>query len=66
MALVKQALLELVGCQAHLKEGSISLTCVRSQINEAGDREGLSVSEVKPSKTMSPLVAVLQFPTEAQ
>lgn len=46
MALVKQASPELCGCQTHVKERSISLTCVKPLIDEAGEGEGLSLFQM--------------------
>lgn len=62
MALVKQASPELVGCQAHVKERSISPTCVGPVIDEGGEREGLPLLAVLLPQRPRPLVEFLQFP----
>lgn len=46
MTLVKQASPELCGCQAHMKERSISPTRVSLLIDEGGERGGLSLFQM--------------------
>lgn len=62
MALVKQASPELVGCQAHMKERSISPTCVGPLIDEGGEREGLSLLVVLLPQRPRPLVDFFAVP----
>lgn len=66
MALVKQASPELCGCQTHVKERSISLTCVRPLIDEAGEGEGLSLFQMVLPQRLSPPAAAALHATETQ
>lgn len=61
MAPVKQASPELVGCQRHAKERSISPTCVRPLINEVGDGEGPPCQMLLPLRLILP-AAAQRFP----
>lgn len=56
MAFVKQASPELVGCQAHVKERSISPTCVGPLIDEGGEKGGLSLLTMLLPRRPSPLL----------
>ena len=66
MTFVKQVSLELGGCQAHVKERSISPTCVRPLIDEVGEGEGLSLIQLVLPQRLSPLAASVQHTTETQ
>lgn len=64
MTLVKQTLLELGGCHSHMKERSISPTCVKPLIDEVGEREGLS--QFQMFSPQDPFAATVQQPTTSE
>lgn len=57
MAPVKRASPGLVGCQSHLKERSISPTCVRPLMDEVEVGEGPWCQPVLPRRLIPPVEA---------